>query len=82
VDKDVEKMYTKDNNRIYFTFFLYNDLIMKNKSITHSYEESRIYRDHYRPSLNVFRFFRAILGAFISGSSPAAHATIRSPRSH
>jgi len=46
---------------------------MKNKPIIHVHEEAKIYRDYYRPSLNVFRFFRSILGVFISGSSPAAH---------
>jgi len=79
-------MWKKCTQKIISQFFLrflcINDLIMKNKSITHSYEEARIYRDHYRPSLNVFRFFRAILGAVISGSSPAAHSADRSLRSH
>ena len=45
---------------------------MKKKTIVHTHEEARIYRNHYRPSLNIFRFLRAILGVFISGSSPAA----------
>jgi hypothetical protein len=50
---------------------------MKNKHIVHAHEEARIYRHHYKPSLNVFRFFKAVLGIFISGSSPAAGAIVR-----
>jgi hypothetical protein len=46
---------------------------MKNKPIIFLYEEARTYKEHYRPSLNIFRFFKSILGVFISGSSPAAH---------
>jgi hypothetical protein len=45
---------------------------MKNKSIVHTHEEARIYRHHYKPSLNIFRFLRSVLCVFISGSSPAA----------
>jgi hypothetical protein len=46
---------------------------MKNKPIIFLYEEARTYKNHYRPSLNIFRFFRSILAVLISGSSPAAH---------
>lgn len=46
---------------------------MKNKSIIHSHEEAKIYKDYYKPSLNIFRFLRSVLGVLISGSSPAAH---------
>ncbi|HYC39732.1 MAG TPA: hypothetical protein VEB63_04525 [Chitinophagaceae bacterium] len=45
---------------------------MKNKEIAFAYEQAKIYRRHYRPSLNIFRFLRSILVVLISGSSPAA----------
>ena len=45
---------------------------MKNKSIVHTHEEARIYRHYYKPSLNIFRFFRSVLSVIISGSSSAA----------
>lgn len=45
---------------------------MKNKPIIFLYEEAKAYKHHYRPSLNFVRFFKSIIGVFISGSSPAA----------
>jgi len=49
---------------------------MKNKNIVHSHEEAKIYRSYYKPSFNLFRFFKSVLSVFISGSSPAA-GTVR-----
>jgi len=46
---------------------------MKNKRITHSREQVEIYKDHYRPSLNLLRFAKSILGVLISGSGSVAH---------
>jgi len=45
---------------------------MKNKSIVHSHEEAKIYRNYYKPSLNLMRLLKSILSVVISGSSPAA----------
>lgn len=45
---------------------------MKNKNIAHAHEEAKIYRHYYKPSLNVFRLLRSVLGVVISGSSHAA----------
>jgi hypothetical protein len=50
---------------------------MKSKHIVHAREKARIYRHHYRPSLNVFRVFRSILVVMISGSSFAATSVNR-----
>jgi hypothetical protein len=50
---------------------------MKNKNIIHSHEEARIYRQYYKPSLNIFRLFKSVLSVFVSGSSPAAGSTWR-----
>ncbi len=41
---------------------------MKNKSAEFSREEARIYKNYYRPSFNIFRIFKSILGVLISGS--------------
>ena len=46
---------------------------MKNNVITHSYESARIYRNNYKPSLNVFRLLRSVLGVLISGQGLAAN---------
>lgn len=50
---------------------------MKNKQrLSHYREEVKIYREHYRPSFNVFRVFKSILGVIISGSGSVAHSYI------
>jgi hypothetical protein len=46
---------------------------MKNKEISHSHREAGIYRAYYKPSLNVSRFIKSILGVLISGSGPVAN---------
>jgi hypothetical protein len=54
---------------------------MKNKQrLTHYREEVSIYREHYKPSFNVFRVFKSILGVFISGSGSVAHSYIPSEK--
>ena len=50
---------------------------MKNRSIVHRHEEAKIYRNYYKPSLNLIRLFKSILAVIISGSSPAAGAVRR-----
>jgi hypothetical protein len=50
---------------------------MKNKRIAHAYEEAKIYRQYYKPSLNFFRLLKSVLAVFISGSSPAAGSFAR-----
>ncbi len=46
---------------------------MKNKRITHSREQVEIYKAYYRPSFNLLRFAKSILGVLISGSGSVAH---------
>jgi hypothetical protein len=46
---------------------------MKNKRIAHSRREVEIYKDYYRPSFNMWRFMKSILGVLIFGSGPVAH---------
>jgi hypothetical protein len=45
---------------------------MKNRNIAHVREHAKIYHHHYKPSLNMLRFIKSILGILISGSSHAA----------
>jgi hypothetical protein len=52
---------------------------MKNKNLVHAHESAKIYKAHYRPSLNVIRLFKGILMVFVSGSS-AASASYRRRR--
>ena len=47
---------------------------MKNKRIEHSHREVTIYKAYYKPSFNVFRFFKSILGVLLFGSTSVAHS--------
>jgi len=46
---------------------------MKNNIIAHGYESARIYRNNYKPSLNVIRLLKSVLGVLISGQGLAAN---------
>lgn len=46
---------------------------MKNRHITHSRQQVEIYKAYYKPSFNLLRFVKSILGVLISGSGPVAH---------
>jgi hypothetical protein len=46
---------------------------MKSKSITHARQQVEIYKDYYKPSLNLWRFTKSVLGVLIFGSSPVAN---------
>ena len=47
---------------------------MKNRNIVHAHQEVEIYRAYYRPSLNMWRFTKSILGLLIFGSSTVANS--------
>jgi hypothetical protein len=47
--------------------------MMKNRVISHVHEQAKIYKNHYKPSLNPLRFVRALLGILISGQPSVAH---------
>lgn len=57
---------------------------MKNKNIVHAHEGVEIYRDYYRPSLNLWRFTKSILGVLIFGAStvPQHNVVGRKTRLH
>jgi hypothetical protein len=42
---------------------------MKNKHIVHTKQAAKMYSHAYRPSTNVLRFMKSIIGAWFYGSS-------------
>lgn len=46
---------------------------MKNRRIIHSRNEVKIYEDHYKPSFNLLRFSKTILGIILFGRTSVAH---------
>jgi len=42
---------------------------MKNRRIKHARQETKIYESYYKPSFNLFRFLKSILGVIIFGRS-------------
>jgi hypothetical protein len=49
---------------------------MKNRNIVHAHQEVEIYKEYYRPSFNLWRFTKSILGALLFGSSTVAHSHV------
>jgi hypothetical protein len=49
---------------------------MKNRNIVHSNQSADIYREYYRPSLNVWRFTKSILGVLFFGRSTCANSYV------
>jgi hypothetical protein len=49
---------------------------MKNKRIKHARQETKIYENYYRPSLNLLRFLKSILGVVIFGRSTVASSYV------
>jgi hypothetical protein len=47
---------------------------MKNRNIVHAHQEVEIYREYYKPSFNLWRFTKSILGLLIFGSSTVANS--------
>ncbi len=43
------------------------------RRIEHNHREVKIYKDYYRPSFNVLRFCKSILGVLINGTTCVAH---------
>lgn len=54
--------------------YLPNKLLrqMKNRQITHAYNEAKIYKDYYRPSFNPLRLLRSVLAVLITGNGATA----------
>ncbi len=49
---------------------------MKNKNIVHAHQEVEIYKEYYKPSFNMVRFTKSILGVLIFGRSTVARSYI------
>lgn len=47
---------------------------MKDKNIIHARQKAEIYKDYYRPSFNLWRFAKSILGVLFFGSGNAANS--------
>jgi len=45
---------------------------MRNRHISHAREEVKIYERHYKPSFNLIRFTKSILGVLIFGQTTVA----------
>jgi hypothetical protein len=46
---------------------------MKNRNIMYSRQQVQIYKSHYKPTFNVWRFLKSIFGVLIFGSPSVAH---------
>ena len=46
---------------------------MKNKDIVYAKQAAKIYSDSYKPSYNVFRFMKSIIGVVMYGSSTVSY---------
>jgi hypothetical protein len=49
---------------------------MKNRTIVQAREEVAIYKAYYRPSMNLWRFVKSILGVLIFGNSNVARSYV------
>jgi hypothetical protein len=49
---------------------------MKNRTILHAHQEVEIYKAYYKPSFNVWRFTKSILGVLIFGDSTVARSYV------
>jgi hypothetical protein len=49
---------------------------MKNRSIVHAHQEVEIYKQYYKPSFNMGRFMKSILGVLIFGNSYVARSYV------
>jgi hypothetical protein len=49
---------------------------MKNQNIRHARQEVKIYENHYKPSFNILRFIKSILGVLIFGRTTVAQSSI------
>ena len=50
---------------------------MKNRDIEYAKQAARIYSDSYKPSYNLWRFMKSILGVVIHGSSTVSYISAK-----
>ncbi len=49
---------------------------MRNRHISHAHEQTKIYGHHYKPSFNLFRLTKSILGVLIFGQTMVAQGYV------
>ena len=49
---------------------------MKNRNTKHGRQEVKIYEAYYKPSLNIGRFIKSVLGVLIFGRSTVAQSYV------
>jgi hypothetical protein len=49
---------------------------MKNKRISHARQEVKIYEAYYKPSMNIGRFLKSVLGVLFLGRTSVAHSYV------
>ena len=49
---------------------------MKNRRMKHACQETKIYESYYKPSFNLWRFLKSILGVVIFGRSTVANSYV------
>jgi hypothetical protein len=49
---------------------------MKNRKIVHAREQAEIYKAYYRPSFNLVRFAKTIIGILFFGSTSVAQSHV------
>ncbi len=70
--KTNKNYYLSTKNLNLLTLFNANIPDMKNRRIEHARNEVRIYENYYKPSLNLLRFTKSILGVLILGRTCVA----------
>lgn len=51
---------------------------MKNRKILKARQDAKMYEDYYKPSFNLWRFFRAIIGVLVFGQATVAESYVPS----
>ena len=49
---------------------------MKNRNIVHAHQEAEIYKEYYKPSFNMWRFTKSILGVLLFGRSTVVRSYV------
>jgi hypothetical protein len=63
-------LFSAKNSKFIHSFSTaYKTKRMKNRQIIYSKQSAKIYSHNYKPSTNMWRFMKSILGAWVYGSS-------------
>lgn len=53
---------------------------MEKKSMYYDVNNTKICRDHYRPSAGILKLFKSVLAVIMIGESPITHSVVRRRR--